>query len=122
MWNYADRSLLPGQPDGAYLEALRPAAGRLEELTPLAKTWDYDASALETLLRHSRATFSITLVVKLLPPHFESQTSIQNCSKTRVIEEDFESGETLRKNRFMRNDQIAGECSCHHEQKNNSLA
>ncbi len=58
-----------------------PGRCRLEELTPLAKTWDYDASALETLLRYSRATFSITLVVKLLPPHFGSQTSIQTARK-----------------------------------------
>jgi predicted nucleic acid-binding protein len=39
---YADRPLLPGQPDRAYLEALRLAARRLEELTSLAETWDYD--------------------------------------------------------------------------------
>jgi len=54
---------------------------------------------------------------------------------SRVIEEDFESGEIGSSHKatshiqsapsqksVYENDQIAGECSCHHEQKNNSLA
>jgi hypothetical protein len=64
---YADRPLLPGQPDGAYLEALRLAAGRLEELTSLANTWDYDASAFETLTWMNARSCSTDTVFKTMP-------------------------------------------------------
>jgi hypothetical protein len=86
---YADRPLLPGQPDRAYLEALRLAARRLEELTSLAETWDYDESASETLAWMNARSCSTDTVFKTMPTltaygsgrYPQQRTSSPGCSE-----------------------------------------
>jgi hypothetical protein len=64
---YADRPLMAGQPEAAYREALRIAANRLDNLVALAKDWNYEESAVETLTWMNGRTCAGTTVFDALP-------------------------------------------------------